>query len=69
MCCVQARPTSGKSKRRYGVITSDLQIYNGVFPQLKDMIIGQEFIGQEFMGILEEAGPPVRAKAFEKASG
>jgi threonine dehydrogenase-like Zn-dependent dehydrogenase len=64
MCCVQARPTSGKSKRRYGVMTSDLQIYNGVFPQLKDMIIGQEF-----MGILEEAGPAVRAKAFEKASG
>ena len=45
-------------------MTSDLQIYNGVFPQLKDMIIGQEF-----MGILEEAWPPVCAKAFEKASG
>ncbi len=33
---------------------SDLHIYNGFFPQLKDMVMGHEF-----MGIVEEAGPAV----------
>ena len=33
---------------------SDLHIYNGFFPQLKDMIMGHEF-----MGVVEEVGPAV----------
>ena len=33
---------------------SDLHIYNGFFPQLKDMTMGHEF-----MGIVEESGPHV----------
>ena len=33
---------------------SDLHIYNGFFPQLKDMVMGHEF-----MGVVEEAGPAV----------
>ena len=33
---------------------SDLHIYNGFFPQLKDMTIGHEF-----MGVVEESGPHV----------
>jgi S-(hydroxymethyl)glutathione dehydrogenase/alcohol dehydrogenase len=33
---------------------SDLHIYNGFFPQLKDMVMGHEF-----MGIIEETGPDV----------
>ena len=34
---------------------SDLHIYNGFFPQLKDMILGHEF-----MGIVEETGTDVK---------
>lgn len=37
------------------VCGSDLHIYNGFFPQVKDMIMGHEF-----MGIVEETGPDVR---------
>ncbi|MGB8190829.1 MAG: zinc-dependent alcohol dehydrogenase [Chitinophagaceae bacterium] len=33
---------------------SDLHIYNGFFPQVKDMVMGHEF-----MGIVEEVGPQV----------
>lgn len=33
---------------------SDLHIYNGFFPQVKDMVLGHEF-----MGIVEEVGPGV----------
>jgi alcohol dehydrogenase len=33
---------------------SDLHIYNGFFPQLKDLTMGHEF-----MGVVEEAGPSV----------
>ena len=33
---------------------SDLHIYNGFFPQLKDMVMGHEF-----MGVVEEVGPAV----------
>ncbi len=33
---------------------SDLHIYNGFFPQLKDMVLGHEF-----MGIVEETGSAV----------
>lgn len=33
---------------------SDLHIYNGFFPQLKDMVLGHEF-----MGVIEEAGGAV----------
>lgn len=34
---------------------SDLHIYNGFFPQLKDMVLGHEF-----MGVVEEKGAAVR---------
>ncbi|MDQ3191732.1 MAG: glutathione-dependent formaldehyde dehydrogenase [Bacteroidota bacterium] len=34
---------------------SDLHFYNGFFPQIKDMIMGHEF-----MGIVEETGPGVK---------
>jgi len=34
---------------------SDLHIYNGMFPQVKNMILGHEF-----MGIVEEVGPGVK---------
>ncbi len=34
---------------------SDLHIYNGLFPQLKPLVMGHEF-----MGIVEEAGPEVK---------
>src|SRR3954468_22107335 len=34
---------------------SDLHIYNGFFPQLKDMVLGHEF-----MGIVEEVGKGVK---------
>ena len=34
---------------------SDLHIYDGFFPQLKDQVLGHEF-----MGIVEEAGPAVK---------
>src|SRR5437764_13916103 len=34
---------------------SDLHIYNGFFPQLKDMVMGHEF-----MGIVEETGCDVK---------
>lgn len=33
---------------------SDLHIYNGFFPQVKDMVMGHEF-----MGVVEEVGPQV----------
>src|SRR5437764_9116886 len=33
---------------------SDLHIYNGFFPQIKDMIMGHEF-----MGIVDDTGPGV----------
>ena len=33
---------------------SDLHIYNGFFPQVKDMVMGHEF-----MGVVEEGGPEV----------
>lgn len=33
---------------------SDLHIYNGFFPQLKDMVMGHEF-----MGVVEDVGPAV----------
>jgi threonine dehydrogenase-like Zn-dependent dehydrogenase len=33
---------------------SDLPIYNGFFPQVKDMVMGHEF-----MGVVEEGGPEV----------
>src|SRR3954452_19298833 len=33
---------------------SDLHIYNGFFPQVKDLVLGHEF-----MGIVEETGPNV----------
>ncbi len=34
---------------------SDLHIYNGFFPQLKDMVLGHEF-----MGVVEETGSAVK---------
>ena len=34
---------------------SDLHIYNGFMPQLKDMVLGHEF-----MGVIEETGPGVK---------
>ena len=34
---------------------SDLHIYNGFFPQVKDLILGHEF-----MGVVEETGPEVK---------
>jgi S-(hydroxymethyl)glutathione dehydrogenase/alcohol dehydrogenase len=34
---------------------SDLHIYNGFFPQIKDLVMGHEF-----MGVVEEAGPGVK---------
>lgn len=37
---------------------SDLHLYNGMFPQLKPMTMGHEF-----MGIVEEVGPEVRTLA------
>ena len=33
---------------------SDLHIYNGFFPQIKDLVLGHEF-----MGVVEESGPSV----------
>src|SRR3954468_12763514 len=35
---------------------SDLHIYNGFFPQLKDFVLGHEF-----MGVVEETGAEVRS--------
>jgi S-(hydroxymethyl)glutathione dehydrogenase / alcohol dehydrogenase len=35
---------------------SDLHIYNGFFPQVKDFVLGHEF-----MGVVEEAGPGVQS--------
>lgn len=35
---------------------SDLHIYDGLIPQLKDMVVGHEF-----MGVVEDAGPEVTA--------
>src|SRR5438270_8017831 len=37
---------------------SDLHIYNGFFPQVKDMVLGHEF-----MGVVEETGHNVRELA------
>jgi len=36
------------------ICSSDLHIYNGFFPQIKDMIMGHEF-----MGVVEEVGAQV----------
>jgi len=40
---------------------SDLHIYNGMFPQLKPLVLGHEF-----MGIVEEAGPDSGLKRGER---
>jgi S-(hydroxymethyl)glutathione dehydrogenase / alcohol dehydrogenase len=37
---------------------SDLHIYNGFFPQVKDLVLGHEF-----MGVVEETGPEVKTLA------
>ena len=38
---------------------SDLHIYNGFFPQVKDLILGHEF-----MGVVEEVGAEVKNLAI-----
>jgi S-(hydroxymethyl)glutathione dehydrogenase / alcohol dehydrogenase len=40
---------------------SDLHIYNGFFPQLRDMVLGHEF-----MGVVEEVGPAVNFRPGDR---